>query len=157
MAVKVKSLKTCQKPPEFWIFVRLLLHCIGIVLIKFGICNGLVWYGLVFAMVWYGMVWYLQWYGMLWYRMCSWYGMVWLWYRMCSCFPLYALTLYLPCILMVTTAEGMTGVQIGQHCRTEQYCGVSLKVHFFAIIVFNLLQIVSIVILVHIGFQEIWS
>ena len=70
-------MKTCQKPPEFWIFVRLLLHCIGIVLIKFGICNGLVWYGLVFAMVWYGMVWFGICNGMVWYDIECAFCMVW--------------------------------------------------------------------------------
>ena len=51
----MKCMKKCQKPPEFWIFVRLLPHCIGIVLIKFGICNGMVWYDIECAQ---GMVWY---------------------------------------------------------------------------------------------------
>ena len=45
----------------------------------------------------------------------AWYGMAFYGIGMCSCFPLSAPPLYLPCILMVTKVEGMTGVQTGQH------------------------------------------
>ena len=71
-------MKTCQKPPEFWIFVRLLPHCIGIVLIKFGICNGMVWY----VMVWFGIC-----NGMVWYDIECAHGMVWYDYGVVLMFP----------------------------------------------------------------------